>query len=129
MDNTIIKKSGINKKGVFANRNFKKGEIVLDWNPKSLDKEEVKKLKSAYRHYLYQDEKGKFFLMRSPEKYVNHSCDANTKTGDKCDIAVRDIKKGEEITSDYYKEGSFVTFKCNCGSKNCRGIINEIKIY
>jgi len=63
--------------------------------------------------------------MQVPEKYVNHSCNANTRVGNQCDIAIRDIKKGEEITSDYGKEGSFISFKCECGSKNCRGRIGR----
>ena len=40
----IIKKSRIQGKGVFANKDFKKGEIVLRWNPKKITKEEADKL-------------------------------------------------------------------------------------
>ena len=39
--------------------------------------------------------------------------------------AIRDIKKGEELTCDYgfgYDE-DFKQFPCNCGSKNCCGYI------
>ncbi len=61
--------------------------------------------------------------MQSPERFVNHSCDANTSVKNKCDIASRDIKKGEEITSDYSNQGVEL-FKCCCGSKNCKKIIN-----
>ncbi len=63
--------------------------------------------------------------MQSPERYVNHSCVANTQVKDFCDVAVRDISKGEEITSDY-SEGllSGFSMRCNCGSKNCRKIIS-----
>ena len=49
-------------------------------------------------------------------------------------ILNRDVKKGEELTLDY---GSFLDetmepFQCNCGSVNCRGLIqgnagNKIK--
>ena len=63
------------------------------------------------------------FLMQPPEKYVNHSCEANTEVKNHCDVAIRYIKKGDEITSDYNKKGSFVSFICKCGSKRCRGII------
>jgi len=37
-------------------------------------------------------------------------------------FAKEDIKKGEELTQDYgllYNED--YSFKCNCGSENCRG--------
>jgi len=118
----IVKKSKINKKGVFVARDFTKGEIVLKWYPKILRKSEVEKLKDNQKHYLYKIGK-KYFLMQSPEKFVNHSCEANTRVKNNCDVAFRDIKKGEEITSDYGK-GGLISFQCKCGSKNCRGIIN-----
>ena len=118
----IVKKSKINKKGVFATRDFRKGEVVLEWNPKVLKKSEVEKLKDDQKHYLYEVGKNKYFLMQPPEKFVNHSCEANTQVKNSCDVAIRDIKKGEEITSDYGKDGS-ISFVCQCGSKNCRGVI------
>ncbi len=113
--NIIIKKSKISGKGVFVKRDFKKGEIVLKWNPKKLTKEEVGKLNIKQKHYLYQ-EKNKYFLMQPPEKYVNHSCDANTVAKNKSDIAIRNIKKGEEVTSSYAK----LSFECKCGNRNCK---------
>ncbi len=61
---TIIKKSKINKKGVFAGRDFKKGEIVLKWNPKILKESEIKDLKDDQKHYLCRAEKDKYFLMQ-----------------------------------------------------------------
>lgn len=119
----IIKKSKINKKDVFAVRDFKKGETVLEWNPKILEKSQVERLRNNQKHYIYKVGKNKYFLMQSPEKFVNHSCEANTRVKDNCDVAVRNIKKGEEITSDYGK-GVSVSFECKCDSKNCRGVIN-----
>lgn len=121
---TIIKKSKINEKGVFAARDFKKGEIVLKWNPKILKESEVKDLKDSQKHYLCRAGKDKYFLMQPPERFVNHSCNANTQVKDNCDVAIRNIKKGEEITSDY-KQGSSVSFICNCGSENCRGVVGS----
>lgn len=114
----IIKKSKINGKGVFAKRDFKKGEIILKWNPEKLTKEEAVKLTIKQKHYLYQ-EKNKYFLMQPPEKYVNHSCCANTMVKNKFDIAIRNIEKGEEITSNYGVVSN-IKFKCACGAKNCK---------
>ncbi len=113
--NIIIKKSKIQGKGVFANKDFKKGEIILKWNPKKITKKEADKLTTKQKHYLYE-ERNKYFLMQSPEKYVNRSCNANTKPKNLCDVAVRNIKKGEEITSNYKN----TSFKCECGAKNCK---------
>lgn len=120
----IVKKSKINKKGVFAARDFRKGEVVLKWNPKILGELEAEKIKGNQKHYLYKVGKNKYLLLQPSEKFVNHSCEANTHIKNmNCDVAVRNIKKGEEITSDYIK-GISVSFVCKCGSKNCRGVIN-----
>jgi len=127
MTDVIVKKSKINKKGVFANKNFKKGEVVLEWHPKTLKESEVRKMPADKRHYVYKSA-DKYFLMQSPEKYVNHSCDANTEARNGRDIAVRDIKKGEEITSDYTKQGSSTSFICTCGSQKCRGFIKRFDL-
>jgi hypothetical protein len=47
-------------------------------------------------------------------------------------VAMRNIKKGEEIAYDYAmvmnsneKSNSYFKIKCLCGSKNCRGYIAE----
>lgn len=127
MPEVVVKKSKINKKGVFANRNFKKGEVVLEWHPKMLKKSEVRKMPTDKRHYVYKSG-DEYFLMRSPEKYVNHSCDANTEARNGRDVATRDIKKGEEITSDYTKQGSSTSFICMCGSQKCRGFIKRFDL-
>jgi SET domain-containing protein len=119
----IVKNSKINKKGVFAGKDFKKGEVVLKWNPKILGKIEIENFKDSQKHYLYKVKGDKYFLMQSPEKFVNHSCEANTRVENNCDVAIRDIKKGEEITTDYGDGNSSVLFMCHCGSKNCRGVI------
>ena len=80
MKDIIIKKSSIgqfkNGFGLFTARDFKKGEIV------------------------------KIFLYPIPERYVNHSDNPNTiQNFEKgYDIALRDIKSGEEITTDSTKE-------------------------
>ncbi len=53
----IIKKSKINKKGVFAIRNFKKGEVVLKWNFKIVEESEIDKLDNSQKQYIYKAEK------------------------------------------------------------------------
>jgi len=119
----IVKKSTIEGKGVFAARNFKKGEIVLTWHPKNLTKEEFDNL--SYQEAKYRGKKGNNYrIMQPPERYVNHSCDPNTKPDGSSDIAIRDIKQGEEITSDY-SGSSNPNFICNCGSYKCKGSFTE----
>jgi len=61
-----------------------------------------------------------------PEDFINHSCNPNTKINFNTMnfVAIKDIKKGEEITYNYLTtEYDLVKqktdFKCECGSKNC----------
>ncbi len=124
MVGVIVKKSKIHEKGVFASCNFKKGEVVLKWDiSHELIKEEVNSMPEKQKSYVTFFN-GKYVLMQPPEKYVNHSCEANTYADNFCDIAKRDIMAGEEITADYAEEGvPDINMKCKCGSKNCREII------
>nr|GMD94173.1 histone-lysine N-methyltransferase ASHH2-like [Ipomoea batatas] len=66
-------------------------------------------------------------------RFINHSCDPNCRTekwmanGEVCIglFAIRDIKKGEELTFDYNYVRVFgaAAKKCVCGSPQCRGYI------
>src|SRR3989338_3345408 len=120
----IVKKSKIQGKGVFANSNFKKGEIVMKWDASMiLTLKEAKKIPIRYRKYLVLY-KGKFIVSQAPEKYLKHSCEPNTKEGELCDVAVRSIRKGEELTTDYSIDSKdYLKIKCNCKSKNCKKIV------
>ena len=120
----VIKESRISGLGVFAVRDFKKGEIVLRWDvSQQLSKEEASQASESEKNYIAFFD-GKYILQKAPERHVNHSCEPNTFVKDFCDIALRDIKKGEEITSDYSTVPvPSMNIKCNCGSEKCRGII------
>ena len=117
MKNVIIKKSKIHGRGVFANRDFKKGDVVIKLDTSNIvSTEDLKKMSvEELKRVFFMD--GKHRVAQEPENCVNYSCDPNTAPIDFCDVAIRDIKKGEEITST----PTFDKIKnCNCGSKNCR---------
>jgi uncharacterized protein len=122
--NVIVKSSSIQGKGVFANRNFKKGDIVMKWDDSVVYTEkEAKKVPNCRKKYLVFY-KGKYILAQAPEKFLNHSCEPNTKEGKLCDIALRAIKKGEELTTDYSIDAPpHIKMKCHCGCKSCKKII------
>lgn len=123
--NIIVKKSKIIGKGVFAGRDFKKGEVVLKLEPKELTKSEADNVPISEAHYLWHVGRNRYFLMQPPARYVNHSCNANTTVRKGYDVARRVIKKGEEVTSNYARaKGTKRTaFVCKCGSKNCKGVV------
>ncbi len=99
--NIIVAPSPIEGFGVFANRPFKKGEVVLKWYPKTLSQEEEKAIAVEDKRYLNKLKTGQTILMQIPERYVNSSDNPNTKVVDNTDVALRDIEVGEEITSKY----------------------------
>jgi D-alanine-D-alanine ligase len=58
----------------------------------------------------------------------NHSCNANTGYYGLNVIALRTIKKGEELTLNYasFLDETMEPFNCRCGAPNCRGLITGI---
>ena len=133
-DDVIIKDAGEKGKGLFANRDFKKGEIILFNDLTRIKKrytlKEIEESGIDSEHWEYVG-RGKYVLDYSPASYVNHSCDPNAYVEFKtlCKrylIALKPIRKGEEITKDYTLEAVDQTDKegwvleCKCGSRNCR---------
>ncbi len=125
MKKVLVKESRIEGTGVYAVRDFKKGEIVITWKAdRIMKKEAIKNLSKDNQNHLCYIGKGQYIVQQSPERYVNHSCDPNTYVKNKRDIAKRDIKKGEEITTDYSLDSmEDWEMTCECGSKNCRKTI------
>ena len=105
MDDVIMGKGNLAGKGVYADRDFKKGEAVIKYNLKPLTEEEYKNLPESEKMFTHSHW-GVIQLYSEPERYVNHSENPNTYQDltNKCDIALRDIKKGEEITGDAIKD-------------------------
>jgi SET domain-containing protein len=60
-------------------------------------------------------------------RHVNHSCEPNTFMRRAYQMveyyALKNIKKGEELTCDYGETHHEGTLPCKCGAKNCRGFI------
>ena len=101
----IIGKGNLAGKGVYANRDFKKGEVVIQYNLKPLVEEESENLPASEKMFTHEHW-GTIYLYSEPERYVNHSDNPNTYQDltSKSDIALRDIQKGEAITTDARKD-------------------------
>lgn len=121
--------------GVFTKRPFKRGEILwlMDDFDVCIPLQEYKKLDQKsldkYNVYSYIDSTGMVIVPWDEGKYVNHSCEPNSVAlvqADYVSIALKDIAADEEIVEDYDAYyGHFGEFKCLCGAKNCREIINR----
>ena len=130
-----IKKSNIDNKGLYAAKNIKAGKIVIYYKGKLVTKKEVEKNpkfdndKAIYLFNLNNryDLDGDFKY--NDARLINHSCNPNCEVEGKglklWITAIRDIKKGEELSYDYgfgYDE-DYKQFVCKCGAKNCVGYI------
>ena len=104
-NDVVIGKGKLLGKGVYANRDFKKDEVVIKYHLKPLTEEEYKNLPESKKMFTHSY-RGQIFLYQEPERYVNHSSEPNTYQDhiQKADIALRDIKKGEMITTDATKD-------------------------
>ncbi|MDF2941025.1 MAG: hypothetical protein K0R66_1667 [Gammaproteobacteria bacterium] len=105
MNDVFIGKGDLAGKAVYANRDFKAGEIVIQYHLKPLSFAEYQHLPETEKMFTHTHW-GIIYLYSVPERYVNHSNQPNTYQDliNKRDIALRNIKKGEIITSDATKD-------------------------
>jgi hypothetical protein len=130
----LIMKKTANGMAVFANKNFNKGEFVIEFLGKIFSMKEYKKMVNPKNNHFLQISKDKYLgPTRTPDNYINHSCDPNTglKIVGKNVLlfAIRNIRKGEEITFDYSTSMAedFWEMDCGCGSGKCRKRIRDFR--
>tara|TARA_B100001027_G_C16195057_1_gene297866 strand:+ start:179 stop:628 length:450 start_codon:yes stop_codon:yes gene_type:complete len=130
-----IKKSKIDKNGLYASQNIKKGTRIIEYKGKIITSKQSEvnpKYDNSKDIYLFNINKkydldGDFKF--NAARLINHSCDPNCEVlgkGLKIWIyAMKDIKKGEELSYDYgfSFDKDFRQYPCRCGSKNCVGFI------
>jgi uncharacterized protein len=113
--------------GVFATRFIPKGTIV--WALDALDQRftaaQVAALPAYARHqieiYSYVDSRNDHILCWDHARFFNHSCEANClSVGYDFELAIRDIRPGDELTDDYGTLNPAEPFPCRCGSAICR---------
>ena len=105
MHDVIIGKGNLAGRGVCAGRDFSKGEIVIQYSLKALTEDAYDKLAEEEKLFTH-NHLGTIYLYSEPERYVNHSENPNTYQDliNRRDVALRDIKKGEQITGDATKD-------------------------
>lgn len=105
--NVIIGKGNLAGKGLYAARNIRQGEIVIPYHLEPLSQVEFEQLPTSEKMFTHAHW-GQIYLYAVPERYVNHSFKGNVYQDlyQQCDIALRNIKKGEKITGDATKDDS-----------------------
>ena len=130
-----IKKSKIDKNGLYANCNIKSGTKIIEYKGKIISvkqSENDPKFDNSKAIYLFNlnkryDLDGAYNF--NIARLINHSCNPNCEVFGKglkvWVYAMKNIKKGEELSYDYgfSFDENFRQFPCNCRSKNCVGYI------
>lgn len=128
-----IKNSKIGGRGSFALEDINKGDLIRILTGETISREEInKRIKAGKERPDDPLDIGEnnFIDLDYDSLYFNHSCNPNAAVVIKSDlIAIRLIKKGEEITFDYSMTANKKDrweMICSCGSINCRKKIGTV---
>ncbi len=122
-------------KGVVAGKNFREGDELMIFHGPIVHGSEIPDNYSEIEdHYVQIGDDLYMGPSHDIDDLVNHSCDPNSglvvpESGSPIILkAIRDIKKGDEITWDYsttMDDGWIM--ECDCGSRVCRHEISDFK--
>jgi len=130
-----VKKSNIDKRGLYASKNIKSGTKIIEYIGKLISKKETEtnpKFDNEKDIYLFNlnskyDLDGDYSW--NTARLINHSCNPNCEVEGKglklWITTIKDIKKGEELSYDYGfgYDADYKQFPCKCRSQNCVGYI------
>jgi len=128
-----IKDTGKYGKGVFATKNIMQGSVIHVLNGETIT------LKGLVHRIVTGQESINDPLQVGKRTYIdldgfsisfNHSCNPNAGIRKRSELfALRPIGGGEEITYDYSVTIAPTVWqmKCNCGSKNCRKVLGDVR--
>lgn len=115
--------------GVIATRGIPCGTITWALDPldRQLTKAELQALPATLNfnveRYTFLGSDGRCILPWDLAAFVNHCCEPNCLTTvHGFEIAIRDIRAGEQLTNDYANLGMHPgeRFHCHCGAPGCR---------
>ena len=123
----VVRETKNKGRGLFADENIKKNEFVIEYTGITTRHKSVSKV-CTYMMKLDKDRVIDAIHDDNPARYANHSCEPNAYTQvwtveGKSHVgifALRNIKKGEEITFNYGRTNG--NTKCSCEKKKCRGV-------
>jgi uncharacterized protein len=137
----IVRRSSIHSRGVFARQDIKKDDQIIEYIGVKISKSESERRANERLAraettgeaavYIFNlnkrqdlDGSGKENLAR----LINHSCDPNCEAiqsrGRIWICAMRDIKKGDELTFNYgFDLENWDRHECRCGTERCVGFI------
>jgi SET domain-containing protein len=149
-DAITIKTSPIHGKGVFAAKQIKKGDAIIEYKGERIswklaEKRHPHDPKDPNHTFYFSLEGGRVIDAKyggNAARWINHSCKPNCETqegsfGGEPRVfiyAKRTLKVGEELFYDYSLdiEGPITKelkkdYECRCGAKKCRGTMLAIE--
>ena len=131
-----VRDTGKYGKGVFAVEDIKSGQTIKIFGGEVISFDETeKRIKAGEENRTDTLQVGLELDMDLDElsRTFNHSCEPNAGFRGVSElIAIKDIKKGEEITYDYSATvgpnipRTLWEMTCDCGSANCRKVIGNV---
>jgi SET domain-containing protein len=121
----IVKEAGSKGKGVFARRDFSRGEFIFRRRHGQVVRNDaIGALSEEDQRHLCELDWERSAVLLAPGCYLNHACDPNAMRKGTHVFAWKDICQGEEITIDY-RLNAFTGehWDCACGSANCPGSV------
>ncbi len=135
-----VRNSGIHGKGVFAATAIPKGTRIIEYKGVRMSED------AADEKYGDDDSPHTFLFLLDDKtvidgnrrgnsaRWINHSCAPNCETNEENGRlfidAMRDIRRGEELSYDYklivderYTPALKRLYACGCGARKCRGTI------
>lgn len=114
--------------GVIANQTIAPDEVIIVYGGIVVPMGEIEEYRKECGHAGIQLSDDFFMVPSSREELetqgiINHSCEPNAGFRSQVElVAIREIKKDEEIFLDYaFLESHFAPFDCHCESSTCRG--------
>ena len=126
-DTVIVKEAGSRGWGVYAEREFSKGEIVLE--------SQALNTSSIQDTHTIQTDWGTHVFMDLPARFANHMCASPNlglrpnEKGAYAFIALESIKTNDELVWDYETTEYQFSFECSCGAPNCRGHLKGFRFH
>lgn len=134
----VAKKSGLHGRGLFAARDLKAGERLIEYKGRRYAKGRIPDMGDDGITKFLRLSDGTGIDGTGWAALANHGCDPNCELAEEEGTrppraylyALRDVKKGEELVWDYRldvrsRQEAYQDWACACGSDECRGTMAD----
>lgn len=141
-----VRHSRIHGNGVFAARKIPAGERIIEYRGKRITEKQAEKRfgqdpNNPFHTFFFSLDSGKLIDggdEGNDARWINHSCEPNCEAQEEKGRvyihALRDIRRGEELSYDYgliiderLTKAIREAYACRCGTEACRGTMLATK--